>query len=147
MWRSEAIFMIKTPLLMGFLSGLSLLILYGAAMTFLSGWEAAVEQFQALWYLMVPLAAGFGIQVGLYIKLRHVVQEKAKTSLAAGGSSAGVSMLACCAHHATDALPFLGLSGVSILLTRYQVPILTVSLGINVLGIIVMLRHLKSIPV
>lgn len=103
----------------------------------------AVEQFSTLWYLMVPLAVGFGIQVGLYTKLKATIRERSKRTLAAGGTSAGTAMLACCVHHATDVLPFLGLSGLSIFLTQFQKPILLISLGINILGIYVMLKHLK----
>jgi len=139
----------KKAWIIGSIAGLALLALYAITMTLLSGWEAAVEQFASLWFLYVPLAIGFGVQVGFYVKLRycyHVTEHdsKRRQALTAGGSSAGVSMLACCAHHATDALPFLGLSGVSILLTRYQVPILIVSLGINMMGIIIMHKHFKK---
>ena len=134
----------KKPIFYGALSSVGLLSLYAVTMTLLSGWGAAVEQFTNLWYLMVPLAAGFGIQVGLYTKLKAKIRERSKGALAAGGTSAGTAMLACCAHHATDVLPLLGLSGVSIFLTQFQKPILLVSLGINVLGIIMMLKHLKN---
>lgn len=136
------------PYLYGLGGTIGLLSLYAVTMTILSGWGAAVEQFSALWYLMMPLAASFGIQVGLYTKaregvfsiyeseIRHADQSAGGAgSLAAGGASAGASMLACCAHHATDVLPFLGLSALSIFLTRYQIPILLGSLAINIIGI------------
>ncbi len=128
----------------GILAAIGLLSIYAVTMTLLSGWGAAVEQFSALWYLMVPLAVGFGIQVGLYTKLKATIRERSKGALAAGGTSAGTAMLACCAHHATEILPFLGLSGASIFLTQFQKPILLVSLGINVLGIFIMYKHLKN---
>lgn len=128
----------------GLIAGVGLLGLYAATMTLLSGWGAAVEQFSSLWYLMVPLAIGFGMQVGLYTKLKAAIREKSKGAMAAGGTSAGAAMLACCVHHATDVLPFLGLSGASIFLTQFQKPILLVSLGINVMGIIVMYKHVKN---
>ena len=113
-------------------------------MTLLSGFAAAIEQFQALWYLMVPLAVGFGIQVGLYAKLKQAIQQKTQGALAAGGTSAGVGMLACCAHHAADVLPVLGLSAAAMLIDRYQVPFLMASLLINLIGIAVMWRHLTK---
>lgn len=129
----------------GVLAAAGLLTLYAVTMTLLNGWKATVEQFGALWYLMVPLSIGFGIQVGLYTKLKATIQNRSKGTIAAGGTSAGTAMLACCAHHATDVLPFLGLSGASLLLTQFQKPLLLVSLGINGLGIAVMLRHLKKL--
>lgn len=124
----------------GVLAAGGLLALYAVTMTILNGWQATVEQFGALWYLMVPLAAGFGIQVGLYTRLK-----RGHAGVAAGGVSGGAAMLACCAHHATDVLPFLGLSGLSLFLTQFQKPILLASLGINGIGIVVMLHHLKKL--
>lgn len=128
----------------GVLAAAGLLALYAVTMTILNGWKATVEQFGALWYLMVPLATGFGIQVGLYTKLKAAIRQRSKSAFAAGGTSAGTAMLACCLHHATDVLPFLGLSGVSLFLTQYQKPMLLVSLGINVAGIGVMMKHIKK---
>jgi len=54
-------------------------------------------------------------------------------------------MVACCAHHLADVLPFLGLAGVSIFLVRYQIPILLLSLAINIIGIAMMRKHLKML--
>lgn len=159
----------------GLLAMIGLLALYALTMTILTrSWEATLEQFQALWWLMVPLAAGFGIQVGLYAKLRrreaHLFAATA-TALAkgttktergldlgrrenqgvptkapvVGGISASVGMLACCTHHATDVLPLLGLSGLSLFLSVYQIPLLILSLAINIAGIGIMTRQLRKI--
>lgn len=134
----------------GALAAGGLLALYGATMTILNGWAAMVEQFSALWYLMVPLAAGFGIQVGLYTHLKHRYHvlkhgNNDTTMVSVGGASGGAAMLACCAHHATDVLPLLGLSGASLFLTQFQKPILLASLGINAVGIGIMLKRLKKL--
>lgn len=137
--------MLKQPIILGLLGGLSLFAVYGTTMTWLSGFDAAVEQFQALWYLMVPLAIGFGIQIGLYTKLRQAIQQKAQGALAAGGTSAGVGMLACCAHHTIDVLPILGFSALASLIGQYQKSILVVSILINIIGIGIMWRHVRSV--
>jgi len=129
----------------GILAAAGLLALYAITMTLLSGWAAAVEQFLALWYLMIPLAIGFGIQVGLYTKMKATL--RSKSMMTTSGATSGAAMLACCAHHATDVLPFLGLSGISIFLTRYQAPLLLGSIGINSIGICIMHKHLKRITV
>jgi Cu+-exporting ATPase len=129
----------------GALATVGLLALYGLTMTALGGFDAAVAQFRALWYLMLPLAIGFGIQIGLYVKLKEAMKHRAKAALTAAGTSASVGMLACCAHHATEVLPFLGLSVVSIFLAQYQVPILGASLAINAVGIFVMASHVRKI--
>ena len=129
----------------GVLASIVLLSLYGITMTLLSGWGAAVEQFLSLWWLMIPLSIAFGIQIGLYTRLKEVMKQKTNGAIAVSGSSAGVGMLACCAHHATDVLPILGLSAVSLFLSRYQIPILLISLGINVGGIAFMYKQLKRV--
>ncbi len=131
--------------LYGTLASVGLMSLYGITMTTLGGIDAAISQFRALWYLMLPLAIGFGIQIALYVQLKEAIRSRANAALTAGGTSASVGMLACCAHHATDVLPFLGLSAVSIFLAQYQVPILGASIAINAVGIIVMAGHVRKI--
>ena len=49
------------------------------------------------------------------------------------------AMVACCLHHVTDVLPILGLSAAATYLTRYQRPFMLLGLGMNILGILVML--------
>ena len=133
------------PVVSGFFAAFALLALYALTMTALTrSWDATVEQFIALWWFMVPLAVGFGIQVGLYVRLKEAMNQKTRASLAAGGTSAGVGMLACCAHHATDVLPILGLSAAATLIARYQIPLLSISLLVNIVGISIMWKHLKK---
>ncbi|MDO8451845.1 MAG: hypothetical protein Q7S76_03170 [bacterium] len=131
------------PYVFGILGTIGLMSLYFATMTILNGLEATIEQFQALWWLMVPLATGFGIQVGLVTKLRTLSRASTR-SLVAGGSSGSVAMLACCAHHITDILPMVGLSAASIVLLRYQPAILVTSFVINVLGVFFILKEIKK---
>jgi hypothetical protein len=59
--------------------------------------------------------------------------------MGASGSTSATAMLACCLHHVTDVLPILGLSAAATFLTRYQRPFMLLGLGMNVIGIIVML--------
>ncbi|MBI4065229.1 hypothetical protein HY409_02580 [Candidatus Gottesmanbacteria bacterium] len=137
--------LIKQPIISGMLASIGLLALYTIIMTLLSGWQAAIEQFQALWYLMIPLAVGFGIQVVLYTKLSVAIKTKAQASIKVSGVSSAGAMLACCVHHLADVAPFLGLGALSIFFTRYQVPLLTLGIGMNTIGIVIMLKHLKKI--
>lgn len=130
--------------MIGVTATLGLLALYGIVMTGFSGWQATVAQFQQLWWLMLPLVGSFGIQVHLFMKLRKRQTQQMDASVAASGVSASAGMLACCAHHATDVLPFLGMSAASIFLTRYQIPILVISLGMNVAGVFFMIRRLQK---
>ncbi len=119
---------------------MGLLMVYGVTMGTLSGIDAAIEQFLALWYLMLPLAIGFGIQVALFTKLR----ERMNGVVASGGTSATVGMLACCAHHAADVLPIIGLSAAATLIGQYQKPILIVSILINTIGIGILWRRAQK---
>lgn len=137
--------MTQKPVTYGVIAAISLLALYATIMTLFSGRQAAVEQFLALWYLMVPLAIGFGVQVGLYTMIKKTIQKQASMTMATSGTVSGAAMLACCAHHVTDLAPFLGLAGLSIFLAQYQVPILTLGIGMNIIGIIIMRNHLKKI--
>lgn len=128
----------------GIIASLSLLTLYATVMTLLSGWQATVEQFQSFWYLMVPLVVGFGIQIALYTNISTAMKTNAQVSMKTSGVTSGATMLACCVHHLTDVAPFLGLAGLSMFLTRYQVPILTFGIAMNFIGIFVILKHLKK---
>ena len=58
----------------------------------------------------------------------------------AGTGTSTVAMVACCAHHLTDALPVLGLSGAAIFLNDFRIPLMAVGLGVNAVGVLVMLR-------
>src|SRR3989344_2935583 len=107
---------------------LALLLFYSLTMRFLAGsWYAAVSQFEKLWYFMIPLTIGFGIQVSLYFHLRTIMKNTAsKNIMAANTTTSTIGMIACCAHHLTDVLPILGLSALSIFLVNFQTPILII---------------------
>ena len=53
-------------------------------------------------------------------------------------------MLACCAHHLIDLMPILGLSAGAIFLNAYKTPLLVAGIGINLIGIVVVARQLRS---
>jgi hypothetical protein len=83
----------------------------------------AIGEFLRLWYWMVPLVAGFGVQVGLFAYARGAAHSGAgahATGLAASGGAGTISMAACCAHHVTDVLPLVGLAGMGLFLSDYQ---------------------------
>lgn len=133
----------------GFLGTTFLLLFYAAVMMVSTGSVNEIaSQFLTLWWLMLPIAVGFGIQVALYSKLRAVIKNPGSAGtgvIATTGATSSAGMIACCAHHLVDVLPVLGLSAFSIFLSRYQIPILIISLAINLLGIVLMLRNLKMV--
>src|SRR5215208_6808761 len=96
------------------------------------------------WYVIL-IWITFGIQAALYSVLRFRLfvpigsTKHAGTLMGTSGGTSVTAMVACCIHHVSDVLPVLGLSAVATFLTRYQRPFMLAGLGMNILGIIVML--------
>jgi len=115
-----------------------LLLLFVLAVRLLSGnWQQVSLQARELGLYLVLLAVGFGFQVALwkFLKQRHRQMLKGHGVTVVSGSTSTVGMLACCTHYLANLVPVLGLGGLAGVLTAYQIPILTASLGINLLGI------------
>lgn len=141
----------RKEIIAGFLGSLALILFYFGVMGISSGsWSATISQFRELWYWMLPLSIGFGIQIGLYFHLRVLVknpnslQHSGKVTATSTGTSA-VSMVACCAHHLGDVLPIIGLSGAAVFLTRYQTPLIVLGIVMNGFGIFYMLKQIKKL--
>ena len=130
---------------LGAVAALALATLYTAIVWGASGSFAhLLDQVSSDWYLLIPLALGFGVQVGLVAELRRRHRMQASTA-AAGGVGAGAStlgMVACCAHHVADLAPFIGAAGAATFLSAYRLPFIFVGLGITAIGIVVSLRRL-----
>ena len=73
----------------------ALLAVYFGALTLVSGWSATLAEFYRYWYYVVPLAAGFGLQVALFLKLREVVSraKQAGAVIAASGTTSTAAMI------------------------------------------------------
>lgn len=135
----------------GVLGGISLLLFYFVVMSVASrSWSATISQFRDLWYWMIILSTGFGVQIGLFTHLQKVIKHhqmignpKAVT-VASTGTSA-VSMIACCAHHLSEILPIIGLSGLAVFLTQYQIPLILLGVIMNVFGIFYMIGQINKI--
>lgn len=115
----------------------ALLTIYFAALTLVSGWSFTVGQFSDFWYYIVPLAAGFGVQVALFVRLRQVVSRAKETSavVAASGTTSTVAMISCCAHYLTNVAPVLGATGLVAFAAQFQVELFWVGLLFNLAGI------------
>ncbi len=127
--------------LSGLIGTLGLILFYFLTMRLLAGsWQAAISQFKNLWYYMLPLSIGFGIQVGLYTNLRSKMKNTTSKGMMAGSTATStIGMIACCAHHLTDILPIIGLSAVSVFLVNYQIPLLLIGIASNIIGIFYLL--------
>lgn len=130
--------------LAGILSALALVGLYLGLVTWAQDFRHARD---LLWddrYFVGAIAAGFGLQVGLFAYLRRLLSIRSRASAtagtAAGTGTSTAAMLACCAHHLTDALPVLGLSGLAVFLGDYRVPLMLLGVGVNAAGVLFMLR-------
>ena len=114
-----------------------LLAVYVGVIALGSGWTYAQSELARFWPYLVPLSAGFGIQVGLYVFLRKLLTEvgAARKALAASATSSTVSMMSCCAHYLLNLAPVLGAAGLLTFLAQYQVELFWVGMAFNAAGI------------
>src|SRR5574340_897030 len=114
-----------------------LLAVYFGVVSLISGMNFALEQFAKFWYFIVPLALGFGVQVGLYTYLRNLVGQHGASGkvVAASGTTSTAAMVSCCAHYLTNILPILGVTGFLTVVAEYQVELFWVGLAFNAAGI------------
>ena len=129
---------VARPINFGLLAFALLLAIYFAALTLISGWKFTLDQFSEFWYYIVPLAAGFGLQVALFIRLRHVVHQSAgdaRTVMAASGTTSTAAMISCCAHYLVNIAPVLGATGLVTFAAQYQVEFFWVGIAFNLAGI------------
>jgi len=137
----------KNPINAGILGALALLLFYFIILTIANSPSHAVQQFLDMWYWVVTLAIGFGIQIGLYVHItntKHQLSKGATASVATSGGMSTVSMAACCAHHLTDVLPLLGLAAAATFLVKYQTLFLLIGVVSNLIGITMMLKIIKK---
>lgn len=113
-----------------------LLAFYFGLLAALSGWTFTVEQFQQYWPFIVLLAIGFGVQVALFVYLRHVIHGSASGKVVAvTGTTSGAAMVSCCTHYLVNLLPVLGVTGFVSLVGQYQIELFWLGLASNLAGI------------
>ncbi len=97
------------------LAFIGMLGFYFLSLALLSGsWSFTWSQFIRYWWLIIPISITFAAQVSL-----------------ASTATSTTSMLACCAHHVAELLPFLGLFSAASFLVRYQVSFMIFALALN----------------
>lgn len=130
----------------GALGAAGLIVFYAVVVGFASGSaDHLADQARQDWYLLVPIIAGFGVQVGLMAELRRRHRLHRASMVAGGTGTAGsaAGMVACCAHHLADLAPFLGASGAATFLYDRRVVFMLVGLAVNVVGVAVGVRRLR----
>ncbi len=134
-------------LAVGAIAAMLLVGVYLGIVALAQGWSHALDQTTDLWYWVAALAVGFGLQAGLYSYIVKGLREKraaATASVAASGGVSTGSMAACCAHHLSDVLPALGLSGLATFLTSYQTVFILAGVLSNIVGITIMLEAIQK---
>ncbi len=123
------------PVLYGTLASAVLLGVYFGILTLVSGWGFAQSQFFSFWYFIVSLAAGFGVQVGLYVYLKTLVAGGSGKVLGVTGATSTAAMVSCCAHYLVNILPILGAVGIVTFAAQYQIEFFWVGIIFNFGGI------------
>jgi Cu+-exporting ATPase len=113
-----------------------LLLVFVGIVSLVSGSEGLRQQWIQYWPYILALASGFGIQVTLYLYLRHIVANGSSGGVVAvsGATSTG-AMISCCAHYLANILPLIGATGIVALIGQYQVELFWVGLAFNAIGI------------
>ncbi len=134
------------PFEFGAAGAIALLAVYFILLSVLNSFSHAIDQFFGLWYWILALSVGFGVQIGLYAHIRQAmcVNTGAGTEIAAtGGISAG-SMLGCCLHHITDVVPLIGISAAALFVSQYQDSFMALGVASNIIGITMMLNIIQK---
>ncbi len=133
--------MITKSIIKGGFGAAALLAVYFTIVSLISGWSFAVSQFSSFWYFIVSLAAGFGIQIGLYSYLKSAVHGRSGGGVVAvSGATSTVAMISCCAHYLVNILPIIGVTGIISVIGQYQVELFWIGLTFNVGGIAYIVR-------
>ncbi|MBI4302281.1 MAG: hypothetical protein HY664_06725 [Chloroflexi bacterium] len=138
----------KKPIFVGVSSGGALLLLYFGILTLSNSWQHAVDTFLSLWPWFLALVSSLSLQMALYWHLRAELKRRsaagATAAVATGGGISTGSMIACCAHHLADVLPFIGLSALASFLIQYQRSFLSLALISNLVAIAVILEFYQK---
>ena len=136
----------KKAIMHGITASMIMFAIYFSILSISNSFSHAAAQFFGLWYWILLLVIGFGVQIGLYsyIKNMHHISKTVKAGVAATGTMSTGSMIACCAHHLTDVLPIIGLSAAALFLVKYQLLLIAVGVSSNFIGITIMFGIMQN---
>ena len=129
----------------GILAGLGILISYISVLTIFQSYGFALSEFRRLWVWLVPLAVGFGTQIGFYTSIKH--DATVNRGMATSGTVSGGSMIACCSHYLLSIIPLVGITGLSAFtsfLMAYQKAFFSIGILSSIVGIGLMLNHKRK---
>jgi YHS domain-containing protein len=101
----------------------------------------ALSEVKRLWYWVLLLSVGFGLQLGLFLHIRHMLRQRmmgATAEVAASGAISTGSMIACCSHGLVNLLPVVGISAAAAFFARYQLPFILFGVFSNLVGVTIM---------
>lgn len=140
----------KLSLRAGALAAVAMSLFYIAVVRGASGsWTHLWDQARQDWAYLTVIVAGFGTQVGLVSELRsrHRLDAAAASAGGVGAGASTAGMVACCAHHLADLLPFIGATGAAAFLIDYRVAFMLLGIGVNVIGVSAAARRLHQVHV
>lgn len=132
------------PIAFGLLAALALQAFYLGMIILAQGWGHALQQLAEDRWFVGAIIAGFGTQVGLFTYLKGLHAHAARSGVAASTGTSTAAMLACCAHHLTEILPIVGLSGAAIFLNAYKMPLLWLGIAMNLGGILYLAYKIRE---
>lgn len=123
--------------LAGAAASLALLGIYFGLLALISGWQFTVGEFGRFWPYIGALAAGFGVQVALFVYLRRLLHGASAHGkvVAVSGTTSAAAMVSCCTHYLANLLPIVGAAGLVTFAAQYQVELFWVGLAFNAAGI------------
>ena len=129
----------------GIAAGFGILLFYISVLTLFQSYGFAQSEFKRLWIWLVPLAIGFGTQIGLYVSIKH--DSTMNRGVATSGTISGGSMVVCCSHYLLSVVPLIGIVGLSSLtlfLMTYQEAFFSIGIASSAIGITLMLYHKRK---
>ncbi len=124
----------------GTLASLLLLGFYVEINYLTGGFEAVYWNLRNYIEYIAIIDFGFGIQVALFT---HIRQYGRSCNALAGTSVTGSSMVACCLHHVTDFIPFIGV-GAGLFLSQLTEIFFMIGAASSIVGVAWMLSVIQK---
>lgn len=123
----------------GFLASATLILFYITINYISGGMDAVYWNIRNYLPYIAIIDIGFGLQIALFTHIRFFGQ---KCNAVASTSVTGGSMVACCLHHVTDFIPFLG-AGAGLFLSQLTEIFFMIGTASSIIGVVWMLSIIQ----
>jgi len=123
----------------GISASLLLLAFYLVINYLAGGMEAVYRNLESYLTYIIIIDLGFGLQISLF---SHIRQYGRSCNALASTSVSGGSMAACCLHHITDFIPFLGV-GAGLILSQLTDIFFMIGSASTIVGVVWMLSIIQ----